>query len=232
MRVLDFLTHPPYQYNLCKTGHRFSFAPSHIYQAWDEALRPLPPNAQVVSPDLDPADFDVVIAATRQQYHTVRGRVSSRRIVFISHTILHPWDREFFAALPEEVEIVYVSDHKRATFGEIGRRGGTIPLAVDTENEFTGHTGEKAVVLNVTNRYAQQGDRAYPLFEGLLNDAEVPAKAGLAGGRSWASTSRSTHSCPGRTRCLRSTPTTGNLGGPGLRSAPGQPPTCGSPSTR
>jgi len=106
MRVLDFLTHPPYQYNLCKTGHRFSFAPSAIYHHWPESLRALPRNAQVVPPDVDPDEFDVVIVATREQYAAVEGRASPRRIVFLSHTILHPWDRELFATLPEEVEIV------------------------------------------------------------------------------------------------------------------------------
>ncbi len=131
------------------------------------ALRPVPANAEVVPADVDPSQFDVVIVATREQYLTVCDRVAPDRIIFISHTVLHPWDREFFAALPEEVEVVYVSDHKRATFGELGRRGRTIRLAVDTENDFRDYTGVDPAVLSVTNRYAGQQDRGYALFERL-----------------------------------------------------------------
>ena len=166
MGVLDFLTHPPFQHDLAKTGHEFTLAPSAIYGAWPEELRPLPPNATVADAVPDPADFDVVVVATREQYAAVEGRADPRRIIFLSHTILHPWDRQFFADLPAQVEVVYVSDHNRASFGELGRRGRTICLAADTK-EFDGWTGESAAVLNVTNRYARQADRDYPLFARL-----------------------------------------------------------------
>ena len=184
MRVLDALTHPPFQWTLAKTGHDFVFAPSEIYAEWPLALRPLPVNCTVV-PDLpDPSDFDVAIVATREQYGRVAGRIDPARIIFLSHTVLHPWDARFFAKLPAEVEVVYVSDHKRASFGELSRRGRTIRLAVDPE-EFRGYTGETAAVLNVTNRYAQQGDRDYPLFcrltDGLASQVVGHGNEGIAG---------------------------------------------------
>jgi len=172
VRILDFLTHPPFQHLLAKTGHEFTFAPSEIYAGWPQQLRSLPRNAVVADACPNPADFDVIIVATREQYQQVAGRADPRRVIFLSHTILHPWDAEFFAHLPPEVEVVYVSEHKRATFGDLGRRGRTIRLAVDT-NEFRDYSGEIASVLNVTNRYAQQGDRDYALFARLTQDLEA-----------------------------------------------------------
>lgn len=161
MRILDFITHPPFQYDLCKTGHEFHLAPSEMWHTWDERLRPLPPKATVLPALPDPDDYDVVITATREQYGRVAGSTTPK--VFLSHTRLHPWDARFFAALPADVAVVYVSNHKRCTFGELGGRGRTIPLAVDLA-EFGGYQGDIPAVLSVTNRYAQQGDRGYPLF--------------------------------------------------------------------
>jgi len=161
MRILDFITHPPFQYDLCKTGQEFHFAPSEMWHAWDERLRPVPSNATILSALPNPDEYDVVITATREQY----GRVAQSKApkVFLSHTRLHPWDAQFFASLPADVSVVYVSDHKRRTFGDLGRRGTTIPLAVDLD-EFGGYQGERPTVLSVTNSYAQQGDRGYGLF--------------------------------------------------------------------
>jgi glycosyltransferase involved in cell wall biosynthesis len=170
MRILDFITHPPFQYDLCKTGHEFHFAPSEMWREWDERLRPVPTNATVLPKLPDPDAYDLIIVATREQYQRIAPSATPK--VFLSHTKLHPWDARFFAALPHEVEVVYVSDHKRRTFGDLGRRGRTIPLAVDAEGEFAGYDGELASVLSVTNRYAQQGDRGYGLFR--------EATAGLA----------------------------------------------------
>ena len=165
VRILDFITHPPSQYELCKTGHEFHLAPSECWDHWDGSLRPLPENAAVVNGAFAGDGFDLAIVATREQYRRVA--TLSLPVIFLSHTILHPWDREFFAALPPETAMVYVSEHKRATFGELGERGRTIRLAVDTENEFHSYGGETASVLNVTNRFAQQGDRGFELFREL-----------------------------------------------------------------
>ena len=183
MTILDFITHPPYQYDLCKTGHAFHFAPSEVWDHWDERLRPVPANATILSALPDPDAYDLIIAATREQY--LRIAHSRTPKVFLSHTRLHPWDRSFIAALPDDTEVVYVSDHKRLTFGELGRRGRTIRLAVDAEAEFSGYSGERASVLSVTNRYAQQGDRGYALFEaateGLASQVVGHGNAGIAG---------------------------------------------------
>ena len=174
MRILDFLTHPPFQYTLAKSGHDFVVAASEMYAGWPEQLPPLPDNTEVVEVPEDPGSFDVVIVSTPEQYSRIDGRVDPGRIVFLSHTVLHPWDVEFFCRLPADVEVVYVSDHKRASFGRLGKRGRTIPLGVDA-GEFDGYSGEQPTVLNVTNRYARQEDREYPLFRGLTKglDSQV-----------------------------------------------------------
>ena len=168
MTILDFITHPPFQYDLCKTRHEFHFAPSEMWDHWDESLRPLPANATILPSLPDPNAYDLIIAATREQYQRIAH--SSAPKVFLSHTKLHPWDAEFFTSLPQDVQVVYVSDHKRRTFGALGRRGVTIPLGVDVEGEFGGFTGSIAAALSVTNRYADQADRGYPLFCEVTKD--------------------------------------------------------------
>ena len=168
MRIRDFITHPPYQAMLAQTRHAFTLTPNELHASWSQRLRPLPANVTVVDTVPDPSKFDVVIAATRDQYKRIEGWVDPRRIIFLSHTILHPWDYEFFAQLPPGVALVYVSDHKRATFGELATRGRTIRLAADTD-QFGGYCGDTAAVLNVTNCYAQQADRGYALFKRLTD---------------------------------------------------------------
>ncbi|HJN14091.1 MAG TPA: glycosyltransferase [Armatimonadota bacterium] len=170
MRILDFITHPPFQSELCKTGHEFVLAASECWDHWDVSLRPLPGNASVVS-EIDPEGLDLAIVATREQY--VRAARLDIPVILLSHTIMHPWDREFFAALPDHVERVYVSDHKRAAFGDLGQRGRTIRLAADADEDFTGYSGADARILNVTNRFSQQGDRGYDLYRRLTEGLPV-----------------------------------------------------------
>ncbi|MBM3475903.1 MAG: hypothetical protein FJX75_21760 [Armatimonadetes bacterium] len=179
VRILDFVTHPPFQYELCKLGHNFAFAPSECWDQWDCSLRPLPANAAVLTGDIGPTGYDVAICATREQYRRIAAFPLPK--VFISHTVLHPWDREFIAALPPDVELVYVSEHKRATFGALGRRGRVVRLAVDAETEFGGYSGELASVLNVTSRYAQQRDGAMTCSSGSPKGSRT---------RWWASATR------------------------------------------
>jgi len=42
LRVLDFVTHPPLQFDLAKTGHEFRLVSSECWPYWDEQLRPFP----------------------------------------------------------------------------------------------------------------------------------------------------------------------------------------------
>jgi hypothetical protein len=166
VRILDFLTHMGFQHSLCRTGHEFHVAPSELWSAWDESYRPWPgSHVHRACDPLQPETFDLAIAATIPQYQRIAA--SSVPKIFLSHMHLYPWARTFFESLPGDVEVVYVSDHKRSTFGELGRRGRTIRLAADTR-VFHGYTGEKACILNVTDAYARrEAFRGYALFREL-----------------------------------------------------------------
>ncbi len=168
MRVLDFITHPPFQFTLAESGHDFTVVSSEFYVDWPDYQRLQPANSIVTHTCPDPADFDVVIVSTPAQYSLIAGRIDPRRIIFLSHTALHPCDSSFFAHLPDEVALVHTSDYNRTTFGELARRGHTIRLAVDTE-VFCGYHGETAAIFNVADCSAMQQDCGYDLFERLTN---------------------------------------------------------------
>jgi hypothetical protein len=171
VRILDFLTHMGFQASLCRTGHAFDLAPSELWRDWDESYRPWPPNARPAPEPLAPDGYDVAIAATPAQF----ARIAASRVpkVLVNHMHCYPWARPFLAGLPPEVEVVYVSPHKRASYGPLGRRGRTISLAVDPE-EFRGHTGEKACILNVTDAFSRrEAFRGYGLFRELVRGLPV-----------------------------------------------------------
>lgn len=171
-----------FQHTLCRTGHAFHLAPSELCPRWNPAQRPWPANARPADEPLRPEAFDVAIASTIPQFRRIAGADVPK--VFLNHMHCYPWARGFLEALPAEVERVYVSDHKRATFGRLGEPGRTIRLAVDTEREYRGFRGELPRILNVTPVYPRrEAFRGYALFRELVRD--LPCQLVGAGNESF-----------------------------------------------
>jgi glycosyltransferase involved in cell wall biosynthesis len=169
MRILDFLTHMGFQHTLCRTGHDFDLAPSELCPRWNSAQRPRPPNAREAAEPLRPDAYDVAIASTIPQFRRIAAADVPK--IFLNHMHRYPWADAFLEALPPEVERVYVSDHKRSTYGRLGEPGRTIRLAVDTQTEYRGFTGELPRILNVTPVYPRrEAFRGYALFRELTRD--------------------------------------------------------------
>lgn len=184
MRILTFNSHQGYVFFLCKLPHRF-FIVQPRHGLWDWRVRPLPPNAELVSLEagrnlsathgvdlaichntfdlLDLRDLD--LPKILVIHLSLSGRIANEKVT-VSHS-------EYIAALKaliEKMDVAVVhTTAKRAEEWKVP--GELIDLAVDPD-DYYGYHGRRPAVLRVGNRLKERdasfGYRIQEKILGLL----------------------------------------------------------------
>jgi len=72
LRILDFLTHPGHQYELCKLPHDFFFI-RRSNEEWSTMCRPKPQNVQFINPkEINDKDYDLIIVHNSIHYEIAK----------------------------------------------------------------------------------------------------------------------------------------------------------------
>ncbi|MBT5028053.1 MAG: glycosyltransferase [Nitrospina sp.] len=165
-KILTFNWHEPYLCMLARIGYEFLVVEPEIssdqYRRWDENMRPVPTNVELISMStareiLDRGEFDLIIAHNIKDLIAVRDYSVPKIMVFhncLTTEIKLGQDRisrsdyiEKIDILMKGVQKVFISGKKKSDWG---LKGAVIPPGLDI-NDYGGYHGTKDVVLQVGN---------------------------------------------------------------------------------
>jgi hypothetical protein len=185
LRILTFLRHEPFMYELAKTGHRFDLVlvdRTLWARAWDERSRPLPANVNTVGEaedvaSLDIDQYDLVMAQAYDDFELVQGSRVPKAVLFHSAASARSPSglcrAEALRRLYQEwqltsIPIVYVSHYVAQNWG----LPGTIILHSLDVRDYEGfeNSGKTAAVLTVAHFFTEREALGYPLHRQVLGD--------------------------------------------------------------
>ncbi len=192
LRILTFLRHDPYMYELAKTGHEF-----HLLlvdrppwgKNWDVKSRPLPLNVKVIGeaellPSLDMNQYDLLLAQSYDDFELI-DRVPNPKILLAHSVAALPSPdglsrAEALGRLYQEQQlasifVVYVSEYLARNWGLPGRVILTGVDVSDYNNEFR-YAGELAAVLTVAHFFKERdSELGYAFHQQVVKD-DIPYK--------------------------------------------------------
>jgi hypothetical protein len=229
---LTWSTHESFNYELCKTGHRFDFLipPTQVpwRDGWDSRSRPLPSNARLIghTPDFDlpslVGHYDVALCQTLEQFLLVE-RFSIPK-VFLAHGAPgippeFPSSRATRAALQltrrlGDTPIVYVGQFPRKHWELPGIEIAPLPDPADYV-DFAWHGDEPAALTVGHHMVDRPFDTGFHVHQQVVRDdiphvivGNNPKTPGAVAAPSWDDLRR----CYQRYRCyLSTTPSGGSM---------------------
>lgn len=175
MKIVTFCAHQPYIYLFKGMNVDLDLIQikeqSRFLQNWNDAVRPLPKNWNLISWEeaqarLKRGYYQLALAHNISDYidflpyplarvlvihTTLSGRLTEER----THVDPEDYKKQFFQLIKKSGgAMVFVSEHKRKDWNLAGK---VIPLAVDPE-DYHGYHGEKASILRVSNQLIERGE--------------------------------------------------------------------------
>jgi hypothetical protein len=185
LRILTFLRHEPFMYELAKTGHRFDLIlvdRTLWARPWDELSRPLPSNVETVGEaedvaSLDLDQYDLLLPQAYDDFELVQGSRAPKMVLFHSaasaRSVRGLSRAEALRRLYQEwqlasIPIVYVSHHVAENWG----LPGTVILHSLDVRDYEGfeNNGKTAAVLTVAHFFKEREALGYPLHHQVVGD--------------------------------------------------------------
>lgn len=187
LRILTFLRHDPYMYELAKTGHEF-----HLLlvdrppwgKNWDVKSRPLPLNVKVIGeaellPSLDMNQYDLLLAQSYDDFELI-DRLPNPKILLAHSAIALPGPdglsraealrRLYLEQKWADVPVIYVSHYVAHNWGLPGR----VILHSVGNGDYYPYKGEKDAALTVANFFKERDvELGYSFHQQVVRD-DIP----------------------------------------------------------